>query len=177
MTGEPKPAKVTIKLGRPVLTTIVPIINPKKANSIKVKRIANSIGTPNKSKRAKLCPARATLAPILKSNSPAIIKREAPIARIPTNAASSTQACIPIGLTHIAEKVPLWDFKVKEMNKIAVKIIKVIIMIIKPKTEPSSGNLMAFLNEPTSAYSFIPRSHLKPQVKNNLANIICQISC
>ena len=63
---------------------------------------------------------------------------------------------IPIGLTHIAEKV--WDFR-------EVKIIKVIIMIIKPKTEPSSGLEMAFLKKPTSAYSFIPRSHLKPHKK------------
>lgn len=98
------------------------------------------MGTPNKRKMAKLCPAKAIFAPMLRSNSPAIIKREAPIAKMPTNAASSTHAWIPIGFSHIAPKVPL----------IEVSVIKVMTIIIKPKTDPNSGLDIDLLINPIS---------------------------
>ena len=83
---------------------------------------------------------KAIFAPMLRSNSPAIIKREAPIAKMPTNAASSTHAWIPIGFSHIAPKVPL----------IEVSVIKVMTIIIKPKTDPNSGLDIDLLINPIS---------------------------
>ena len=62
---------------------------------------------PSKSDVSFKCPySNQILQAIIKGPPPFGILAK-PIARIPKNAASSTQACIPIGLTHIAEKVPL----------------------------------------------------------------------
>ena len=66
------------------------------------------------------------------------------MAKIPTNAASSTQACMPIGFVHIAENVPLT----------VVRDIKVTTIMANPKTEPSSGRETKLCSELT----FLKRS-------------------
>ena len=75
------------------------------------------------------------LAPMERSNSPEIIKRDAAMAKMPTKAASSTQAWMPTGLTHIASKVPEAEVMIMKvtmmMTRVTMIMTRVTMMITR----------------------------------------------
>ena len=81
-------ASVTMKDGRPERITMVPLIEPTSAAKMKVAGIATISGNPQfTTQTAKNSPAKATIEPMERSNSPPIIRSAAPMARIPSCAA------------------------------------------------------------------------------------------
>jgi hypothetical protein len=87
---------VTMKLGSPVRTTMKPLRAPMARHSAKVIRIACQTGQPSViEKMAIIMPAKPIIEPTERSNSPAIISRQAPTAMIMNWAETTDQLRTP----------------------------------------------------------------------------------
>ena len=131
-----KKAKVTMKLGRPVLMQIRPFNAPIVMQITKVNMIAIHMGQPNVTpKIAMSMPAKPIIEPTLRSNSPAIISRHAPTAMIINWAETTDQFITPCTLN-----MPLSPAKkIKTANTATV-----------PMIPPSSGRISALRNDDIS---------------------------
>ncbi len=89
-------ARVTMKEGSPVLRTMCAFSQPSEIAKAKVSRIATHSGAfQTASVAPKTSPAKATIDPIERSNSPATIRSAAPTARIPSCAAGLRKFITP----------------------------------------------------------------------------------
>ena len=76
--------RVTMKEGSPVLTTSWPLTQPMRSAQARAASIAAQTGTPKKSGGiAAIIPVKPIIEPSERSNSPAIIRRQAPVATMP----------------------------------------------------------------------------------------------
>ena len=124
-------ARVTIKLGNPVRMQMKPFSAPIAMQMAKVSNIAIHMGHPNVTpKMAISIPANPIIEPTLRSNSPAIISRQAPTAIIINCAETMDQFRTPCELN-----IPLSDARI-------INIIKTTMVPIIP---PSSGRIREFL--------------------------------
>jgi len=122
-------ASVTMKLGRPVRTTMTPLIAPIAMQIAKVSRIDAHIGQPSvMAKTAIVMPAKPIIDPTDRSNSPAIISRHAPTAMIMNCADTTDQFSTPCG-ANIPE-----DPAVRKKNTNTK---------VRPQIPPSSGRISA----------------------------------
>ena len=129
-------ASVTMKLGRPVLTTISPLIAPMAMHSAKVKRIAIQIGHPSVTPRMAIdMPAKPIMEPTDRSNSPATMSMQAPTAMIMNCALTWLQFMMPCALN-----MPLSPAKMMKNRKTAMV----------PMIPPSSGRISQRRNPPIS---------------------------
>ena len=125
-----KNASVTIKLGKPVRTTMMPFSAPMAIHSAKVSRIATQIGQPSVTDMIAIdIPAKPIIDPTLRSNSPAIINIQAPTAMIMNCAETVDQFSTPWALN-----MPLSPAKMMKKAKTATV----------PTIAPNSGRISAF---------------------------------
>ena len=83
-------ARVTMNDGRPVRTTMIPLRTPSPVVAAIAMRIDSQTGSPQIVTPMPIrIPAKPTIEPIDRSNSPAIISRATAVATIPTWAATS----------------------------------------------------------------------------------------
>ena len=131
-----KKARVTIKLGRPVRIQIKPFNAPIAVQITKANMIAIHIGHPNVTPKIAInIPAKPIIEPTLRSNSPAIINRQAPTAIIMNCAETTDQFIMPCALN-----IPLSP----------AKKIKTANTAIVPMIPPSSGRISALRNDDIS---------------------------
>lgn len=122
-------ASVTMKLGSPVRTQIYPFSAPIAMQIAKVKRMATHMGQPNVTpKMAIIIPAKPIMEPTDRSNSPAIINRQAPTAMIMNCAETTDQFSTPW-----LENIPLSAANNRKKANTA----------IVPMMPPSSGRIKA----------------------------------
>jgi hypothetical protein len=89
-------ARVTMNEGRPVRTTISPLIAPSPVERAIAMRIDSQIGRPQiVTQMPIMIPAKPTIEPTDRSNSPAIIRRATAVAMIPTCDATPTKFSAP----------------------------------------------------------------------------------
>ena len=120
-------ASVTIKLGRPVRITMKPLTAPIAVQITKETIIASQTGQPMVTeKMAMIMPAKPIIEPTDRSNSPAIINRQAPTAMIMNWAETVDQFMMPWLLN-----MPLSEANRRKNVKTA----------IVPQIPPSSGRI------------------------------------
>ena len=118
-----------MKLGRPVRTTMMPLSAPMAMHRAKVTRIACQTGQPSViEKIAIIMPAKPIIEPTDRSNSPAIISRQAPTAMIMNCAETMDQLRMPWELN-----IPLSPAKIANSTK----------TITVPQIPPNSGRISA----------------------------------
>src|SRR6218665_3441192 len=94
-----KKASVTMKLGKPVLMTIQAFTQPITATTSSVSKTASTSGSSKMTIAVeKIRPAKAIIDPIDRSNSPPIISKAAPNARMPNCAAGVRKLTSPARL-------------------------------------------------------------------------------
>ena len=120
-------ASVTMKLGRPVLTTMIPFTAPMAMHRAKVSRMAIQIGQPMVTPISAMdMPAKPIIEPTDRSNSPATINMQAPTAMIMNCALTRLQFMMPCALN-----MPLSPAKMRKKVKTAMV----------PTIPPSSGRI------------------------------------
>ena len=83
-------ASVTMNDGKPVRTTMIPLITPRSVERTIARRIASQTGRPQiVTPIPMMIPAKPTTDPIERSNSPAIMSNATEVAMMPTWAATS----------------------------------------------------------------------------------------
>ena len=96
-----KVASVTMKLGSPVLMTIVPLMNPMQAANTNVSTIANQMFIPTSVARMPISrPAEPVITPDDRSNSPPIISSATATAMMPRVDATSVQRAMPLSVAN-----------------------------------------------------------------------------
>ena len=90
-----------MKLGSPVLITSHPLTAPSATATAKAHRMDSHIGQPHWTDRIAITtPAKPIMEPTERSNSPAIISRQAPTAMIANWAETTPQFIAPLGREH-----------------------------------------------------------------------------
>ena len=118
-----------MKLGSPVLITSHPFTAPRATATVNAHRMDSHIGQPHCTDRiAMTMPAKPIMEPTERSNSPAIISRQAPAAMIANWAETTPQFIAPS-----AENIPVSDATSRKKTKTRMV----------PQMEPSSGRTSA----------------------------------
>ena len=127
-----KNAKVTIKDGKPVFTTMYPLSQPMEMHTANDVRMAIHIGNSQVTDIiAMTIPAKPIIEPTDRSNSPAIISRQAPTAMIANCAETIVQFNVPSD-----ENMP--ESRATSRKKTNTRMV--------PHIEPSSGRIIARVN-------------------------------
>ena len=131
--------RVIINEGSPVLTTIMPFKNPNNKTINRVINAANGIDiSALRVNKVTVMPENPIIEPIDKSNSPLIISKVTPIARIPI----SDETC-KYDLAPESDKKASWP-KIEKKNHTNTR----------PANAPLSGRLIIFLKDTIWYLSF-----------------------